>query len=55
MELLKVLLKDKNWTKALLTGKRKLSASDRSELEARRGGKILADILYQLFTKPKNK
>lgn len=53
MSLLKVLLDDTKWTKNLLTGKRGLSASDRSVLEAQRGGKFLADILYNLFSKQK--
>jgi len=55
MELLKVLLSDMKWTKALFTGKRGLSASDRSVLEACPFGKYVADWLYNRYSKPKNK
>lgn len=53
MELLKVFTKDPKWTKAIFTGKRKLNAGDRSEIEARRGGKIVTTILTALYSKHK--
>lgn len=53
MKLFKKLAQDPNWRNALLSGKRKLSASDRSELEACRGGKIVTAILTALYSKRK--
>lgn len=52
-ELIKMFTKDPKWTKALFTGKRKLNAGDRSEIEARCGGKIVTAILTALNSKRK--
>lgn len=53
MNLIKVLTSDLKWTSDRFTGRKGLSASDRSVLEAQKGGKVIADLIYFLHNRPK--
>lgn len=52
MSLLNVLFSDKKWTKDKFTGRKGLSASDISVLEAQKGGKTIVKLI-RFLTKNK--
>lgn len=52
MNLITVLTSDLKWTTDRFTGRKGLSASDRSVLEAQKGGKVIADLIYFLHNRP---